>query len=120
MARIHQLQHEDQMQLAAARQATLKAKARARMWGLLALLLAVVAAALAAVVLLRRRVAVARQAELEAFPPVAPEPCLAHRRGRQVLLPCGHARAQSCDGQHLRYSPLVGGGAQAAHEKETR
>ena len=67
MARIHQLQHEDQMRLAAARQETLKAKARARMWGLLALLLAVVAAALAAVVLLRRRVAVARQAELEAL-----------------------------------------------------
>ena len=67
MARIHQLQHEEQMQLAAARQETLKAKARARIWGLLALLLAVVAAALAAVVLLRRRVAVARQAELEAL-----------------------------------------------------
>ena len=67
MTRIHQLQHEEQMKLASARQQTIKAQAQARIWGLLAISAIVLAAAVVAIVVFRRRAVAAHQAELEAL-----------------------------------------------------
>lgn len=67
MTSIHQLQHEEQMKLASARQQTMKAQAQARMWGLLAVSAIVLAGAVVAIVVFRRRAVVAHQAELEAL-----------------------------------------------------
>ncbi|MBR0117476.1 MAG: hypothetical protein IJM04_09330 [Prevotella sp.] len=66
-AKIHQLQHEEQMKLAAANELMLKEKSRSRMWALLSLFILVVAIAVIAIVVLRRRAVAARQAELEAL-----------------------------------------------------
>ena len=67
MTKIHQLQHEEQMKLASARQQTIKARAQARMWGLLAICSMMLAAAIVAIVVFRRRAVAAHQAELEAL-----------------------------------------------------
>ena len=67
MAMIHQLQHEEQMKLVAARHQTMKAKTRARMWALLSLFILLSAGAIVAIVVFRRRALAARQAELEAL-----------------------------------------------------
>ena len=66
-AKIHQLQHEEQMKLAAAKEQTLKEKSRARMWSLLSLLTMVVALATITIVVFHRRAVTAHQAELEAL-----------------------------------------------------
>ena len=65
--RIHQLQHEEQMKLSAARQQTMKAQSQARMWGILAVSAMVLAGAVVAIVVFRRKAVAAHQAELEAL-----------------------------------------------------
>lgn len=67
MAKIHQLQHEEQMKLAAARQEMMRAKSHARIWSLLSLLTIVVAGAIVAIVMFHRKAVVAHQAELDAL-----------------------------------------------------
>ncbi len=67
MTSIHQLQHEEQMKLAAARQQTLRAQARARTWSLLALCAIALSGATVAIVVFRRKAVAAHQAELEAL-----------------------------------------------------